>query len=106
MWNKYKSEFQKDRIQKLRHENAELKEEFLAMEIRNKEISKENEVLLASVDSMKRNHDEIAEEYMDAISQAKKAKEEYEQKISEVMLLKHEYEKQITELIQKVRNLR
>lgn len=61
---------------------------------------------MSSIDSMKANHDEVMAEYMDDISQAKKAKEEYEQMVSEVRLLKHNYENQITELIRRVRDSR
>lgn len=106
MRNEQKSAFQKDRIQKLRHENATLREELLAMDIRNKELIKENDALMASIDSMKANHDKAMTEHMDAIAQAKKAKEEYEQMVSEVRLLKHDYENQIAELIRRIRDLR
>lgn len=106
MRNEQRSAFQKDRIQKLRHENAALREELLAMDIRNKELIKENDMLMASIDSMKADHDEAMTEYVDAIARAKKAKEEYEQMVSEVRLLKHDYENQITELIRRVRDRR
>lgn len=106
MRNEQKSAFQKDRIQKLRQENAALKEELLAMDIKNRELIKENEMLMASIDSMKANYDEAMAEHMGAINRLKKAKEEYEQMVSEVRLLKHDYENQITELIRRIRDHR
>ncbi len=102
MRNEHKTAFQKDRIMKLRHENASLKEEIHAMSIRNDELQKENAQLAETMANMKDHHDTLMEEYRASIEDAKNAKAKFEKLIAEVRVARREYEKQVTELIHKI----